>query len=120
MKIVSSKGEKRKLSGQTTGEETKVMEVKRKAPLKADLIVKFKALEKESDELEKENDILKLEKVGNIKTIEKLKKKVAEMEELAIEFFPYLFTSNQKTFGSKKFLGWKNLLQETLTNFNKL
>ena len=81
--IAASKGEKRKLSSQTTVEETKSLEVKKKAPLKAELIEKLKALEKKYEELEKENDILKLEKVENINTIEKLKKKVTELEELA-------------------------------------
>ena len=36
--IASFKGAKRKLSGQTTVEENKAMEVKKKAPLKAELI----------------------------------------------------------------------------------
>ena len=55
--IAASKGEKRKLSSQTTVEETKPFEVKKKAPLKAELIEKLKALEKKYKELEKENDI---------------------------------------------------------------
>ena len=58
------------------------MEIKRKVPLKAEMIEKLKALEKKYDVLVK--DILKLEKIGNIKTIEKLKQKIAEMEDLAI------------------------------------
>ena len=82
-KAMHTKGEKRKLSSQTVVEETKIMEVgSKKAPLKADLIVKLKALEKKYEELEKENSILKLEKVENIKTIENLQKRVTEMEEL--------------------------------------
>ena len=51
--------------------------------MKAKLIEKLKALEKKYKELEKENDILKLEKVENINTIEKLKKRVTELEKLA-------------------------------------
>ena len=50
--------EKKKLSGQTTGEDTKAMEIKRKVPLKAEMIEKLKALEKKYDVLVK--DILKL------------------------------------------------------------
>ena len=82
--IAPFKGANRKLSGQTTVEENKAMEVKKKAPLKAELIEKLKALEKKYEQLEKENDILKLEKEDNIKTIEKLKEKVTEMQELAV------------------------------------
>ena len=81
----TSKGEKRKLSGESTVEETQVKEVEsKKAPLKAELIVKLKALEKKYEELEQENNILKIEKENNIKTIEKLQKRVSEMEELEV------------------------------------
>ena len=67
-------------------EETKVKEVEsKKAPLKAELILKLKALEKKYEELEKENNILKIENENNIKTIEKLQKRVTEMEELEVD-----------------------------------
>ena len=62
--IAASKGEKRKLSSQT-----KPLEVKKTASLKA------------LEMLEKENDSLKLEKLQKIKTIQKLQKKVPKMEE---------------------------------------
>ena len=84
----SSKGEKRKLTGLTTTEEIKPIEVKavvkgNKAPLKAELITKLKALEKEYEALDKENKSLKEEKVKNIQTIERLEKKITDMEEQA-------------------------------------
>ena len=84
-KSMHTKGEKRKLSGQTIVEETKIKEAEsKKAPLKAELIVRLKALEKKYEELEQENNILKIEKENNIKTIEKLQKRVSEMEELEV------------------------------------
>ena len=55
--IAASKGEKRQLSSQNPVEETKPLEVKKTASLKT------------LEVLEKENDILKLEKVQKIKTI---------------------------------------------------
>ena len=84
-KSMHTKGEKRKLSGQTIVEETKIKEAEsKKAPLKAELIVRLKALEKKYEELENENNILKMEKIDNIKTIEKLQKRVTEMEESVV------------------------------------
>ena len=81
----TSKGEKRKLSGESTVEETQVKEVEsKKAALKAELIVKLKALKNKYEELEQENNILKIEKENDIKTIEKLQKRVSEMEELEV------------------------------------
>ena len=84
----STKGEKRKLNGQSTTEELKPKEVKaavkgNKVPLKAELITKLKALEKEYEALCNENKSLKAERVTNIQTIERLEKKISEMEEQA-------------------------------------
>ena len=59
LNTASSKGAKRKLTGQTTAEEMKPSEVEvkavkaSKAPLKADLIIKLKALEKAYEDLDK-------------------------------------------------------------------
>ena len=78
--------EKKKLTGQSTTEEIKPNEVKvvvegHKAPLKAELITKLKALEREYEALGNENKSLKAERVSNIQTIERLQKKITEMEE---------------------------------------
>ena len=84
---VTSKGEKRKINGQTTAEEIKPLELKavkaNKAPLKAELIVRLKTLEKEYEALAEENKALKSEKVKHIQTIDELQKKVTEIEEKA-------------------------------------
>ena len=84
----STYGEKRKLAGLSTTEEINPKEVKtvvkgNKAPLKAELIIKLKALEKEYEALCNENKSLKAERVNNIQTIERLQKKITEMEEQA-------------------------------------
>ena len=68
---ISTKGEKRKHTGQSTTEEIKSKEVKavvksNKAPLKAELITKLKTLEKEYEALDKENKYLKAQRVNNI------------------------------------------------------
>ena len=77
-KVGLSKGEKRKLSGQSTNQETKNIgidfEKTKKAPLKADLIVQLKTLEKEHEALKIEND-------KNLETIHKLEIRVVELEE---------------------------------------
>ena len=77
---VTSKGEKRKISDIKTANETKPLEVKaakaNKAPLKAELIVKLKALEKEYEALDEENKALKSERVKNIQTIDNLQNKI--------------------------------------------
>ena len=74
----SSKGEKRKLVGQNKAQETKTfgtcIEKPKKAPLKAELIVQLKALEKE-------HEALKLENIKNLGTIHDLENKVATLEE---------------------------------------
>ena len=66
-------GQKRKYSSQSTAHETKSMENKTeramKAPLKAEIILKLSALEKEHEALKIEN--------------EKLKTKIIELEEQA-------------------------------------
>ena len=84
---VTSKGEKRKINGQITAEEIKPLQLKavraNKAPLKAELIVRLKTLEKEYEALAEENKALKSEKVNHIQTIDKLQKKITEMEEEA-------------------------------------
>ena len=78
----SSKGEKRKPSGQTTAQETNPVgsntEKPKKAPLKAELIIQLK-------NLEKEYEALKLENMNNLKTIQELENKVATLEEQATE-----------------------------------
>ena len=76
----SSKGEKRKLSGQTISQETNPVrsntEKPKKAPLKAELIIQLK-------NLEKEHEALKLQNMNNLKTIQELENKVATLEEQA-------------------------------------
>ena len=67
------------MSGQSTSQETKLIvsnveKAIQKAPLKADLIVQLK-------KLEKEHESLKIENENNIKTINKLEIRVAELEE---------------------------------------
>ena len=73
----SNKGEKRKLTGLNTEQETKVLvsntDKLKKAPLKAELIIQLKNLEKEHEALKKEN-------VNNLKTIRELENKVAALE----------------------------------------
>ena len=52
-----------------------------KASLKAELILKLEALEKEYEVLAEENKALKSKRVKNIQTMDKLQKKIIEMEE---------------------------------------
>ena len=73
----TTKGEKRKLSGQNTAKEIKQLgsstDKPKKALLKAELIVKLK-------NLEREYEALKVENSNNLKTIEYLETKVASLE----------------------------------------
>ena len=73
----TNKGEKRKLSGQNAAQEIKQLgsntEKPKKAPLKAELIVKLK-------NLEKEYEALKVENSKHLQTIEDLEIKVASLE----------------------------------------
>ena len=67
-------------NGQTTAEEIKPLELKvvkaNKAPLKAELIVRLKTMEKEYEALAEENKALKSEKVKQNQTIDELQKKI--------------------------------------------
>ena len=76
LKSDSSKGEKRKLLDQNTAQDTLGSNTKKtkKAPLKAELIVKLK-------NLEKEYEALKLENLNNLKTIQELENKLASVED---------------------------------------
>ena len=74
----SSKGEKRKLVGQNKAHEIKILgnyiAKPKKAPLKAELVVQLKVLEKE-------HEAPKLENIKNLGTIHELENKVAKLEE---------------------------------------
>ena len=88
----TTKGEKRKLSGQKTAKEIKQLgsstDKPKKALLKAELIVKLK-------NLEREYEALKVENSNNLKTIEYLETKVASLEKQT-EKKKFEFQKNQK------------------------
>ena len=76
-----TKGEKRKLVGQNNTAENKlIVDKAKKAPLKAELISKLQALEKEHDAMKIENEALKLENASKLQIIDNYKKKVADLE----------------------------------------
>ena len=98
----SSKGEKRKLVGQNKAHEIKILgnyiEKPKKAPLKAELLVQLKVLEKE-------HEALKLENIKHLATIEELENKVATLEEVvkkkSLESDTYPQTELDMSFGPR-------------------
>ena len=85
----SFKAEKRKIGIQTAIKELKVVgnhaEKTRKAPLKAELIVKLKVLEKEHEALKLENEALKSENKSNLEINKELKRKIVDLEKIVQE-----------------------------------
>ena len=82
----SNKTVKRKLSGQTVIHENELKggnaEKARKVPLKAELLLKLKDLEKEHEALKLEHEALKLENKNNIEINHDLEKKIANLEKI--------------------------------------